>query len=394
MQVAPHHHTRAIVHVKTQKDFDDQLSLIKPEQTLALDLEFDKDRFQYGFTLCLIQLATPEVCLVIDPFEVKQLSKLFEMLENPNTPKVMHAAGEDIKLLHSLNCFPQNVFDTDIAVRFLNYAKSSLSATVEQIFGVQIDKSLQKSNWTHRPLTPAHITYAANDVLYLHHLKEIFEVQLTQAGLASMVAEENLYALRKQSYKNSQTTFWSKDEEKMFSEYDLHILNKLYAFRDEMAQKFNKPPFYIFSKEFAYEIINTESAAIEKITTLSGIHRSLRSLEGERILDTIYLDAANEAESLGLLKDKNKKRMSPEEHQLYLEQKRMGIEYKTTIVKPIQGWLAAKFGTYAASSVVSSQLLMQIVSGKMKISTIPLQYKQKLIKAAAQDLELDISRFI
>ncbi len=379
--------------VYTQGEFDAFMANIKPHESLAIDLEFDKDRYQYGFTLCLIQLATAQSCLVIDPFAVKHLKALFEMLEDTTRLKIMHAAGEDLRLFHSLGCFPSNVFDTETAVRFLNYEKSSLGAALEQIFGVQLDKSLQKSNWTNRPLSPEQILYAANDVLYLHQLQAILVEALREKKLLEIVEEENRYAEGKIFTKNAEGYFLSKEEEKMFSEFQRHILNELYIFRDAFAKKYNKPPFQVFSKEFAYEIINTEGQSINQLLLTNGIHRTLRSASGVVALSEVYAIASQQAEENELAHDKNQRRMSAEDYRLYLQQKNKGNRLKEVIAKPIQQWLSQRYGVYAAPNFLSQQLLLQIISDKLKIQDIPLHYKQKVLEEAAQDLGLDLTEF-
>jgi ribonuclease D len=140
---------------------------------IAFDLEFDKNYYRFGFNLCLIQIFDGETCYLIDPLSKKlNIIELFQVLENRFITKVCFSVDEDLRLLHSIGCFPANLYDTDIASRLLNYPAMSLTNLLMEILDVDPGESLQRSNWYNRPLTNKQINYAANDVLHLPELKK------------------------------------------------------------------------------------------------------------------------------------------------------------------------------------------------------------------------------
>ena len=50
--------------IEKQDDLADCLPIITDAKSIAIDLEFDHNLFRYGFQLCLIQIATENVCFV------------------------------------------------------------------------------------------------------------------------------------------------------------------------------------------------------------------------------------------------------------------------------------------------------------------------------------------
>lgn len=86
---------------------------------LAVDTEFLREK-TYWPKLCLIRLGTDEQFVAVDPFKVKDLSPLVELLEDERITKLFHAATQDIEIIkHELGVVPHPVFDTQIAASLL-----------------------------------------------------------------------------------------------------------------------------------------------------------------------------------------------------------------------------------------------------------------------------------
>jgi len=110
----------AINLITSQSEVSKAVSELAACGEIALDLEFDRDRFAYGFTLCLIQVYANNKYYILDPMTRIDLSTFFkEVLENPKIQKVIHAPGEDIRLIRSLGYTIKNVFDTEKAVKLI-----------------------------------------------------------------------------------------------------------------------------------------------------------------------------------------------------------------------------------------------------------------------------------
>jgi len=263
--------------VSTPQTLTNCVQYLSTAQSIALDLEFDSNRNSYGFNLCLIQAAAGKRCFIIDPLAGIDCAPFFKLLENPAILIILHAHGEDLRLLHSIGCKPVNMVDTEIAAKLLGYEKTSLAFMLENKLNITLDKSQQKTNWLKRPLTSAQIIYASNDVIHLEKLMNILSAEAEKKNLADWINEENS-ALSQFVYTETvKDNFLSASDKKELSPYHQFLLNEWLKLRDELAAKFNKPAYQVISPETLREIISGKSD-LNKWETLPGIYRKLKEL--------------------------------------------------------------------------------------------------------------------
>ena len=67
-----------------------------------------------------------------------------------------------------------NLFDTELACRFLGFKESGLNAVLKKKYNVQLDKKNQRKDWSKRPLPEDMVAYAAKDV---HTLRTFLEAE-------------------------------------------------------------------------------------------------------------------------------------------------------------------------------------------------------------------------
>jgi ribonuclease D len=136
----------------------------------------------------LIQIKVPEgpACL-IDLFHVKELAPLKELLETHTV--LGHNLGFEYKFLKKrLGIQLKAVWDTHSAFRVLDnndaqphYAK--LGVLIEEELDIKLPKDQGASDWGSPSLTPEQLQYAADDVNFLHALKDKLTLKLEEARL-------------------------------------------------------------------------------------------------------------------------------------------------------------------------------------------------------------------
>lgn len=85
---------------------------------LAVDLEADS-LHHYKEKVCLIQMATPDITLVVDPLKINDLSALKPIFASKQTVKVLHGADYDVRSLYrDFQIEIHNLFDTELACLF------------------------------------------------------------------------------------------------------------------------------------------------------------------------------------------------------------------------------------------------------------------------------------
>ncbi len=166
-----------------QNDLPDGLDLgpVVAIDTETLGLNPFRDR------LCLAQLSSGDgVCHAVQfaagSYAAPNLKKL---LADPGTTKLFHFARFDIAMFHRyLNVECKPVYCTKIAsklVRTYTY-RHGLKDLVRELLGVELSKEQQSSDWGARELTEKQLSYAANDVAYLHQLKTALDAMLAREG--------------------------------------------------------------------------------------------------------------------------------------------------------------------------------------------------------------------
>ncbi len=166
-----------------QNDLPDGLDLgpVVAIDTETLGLNPFRDR------LCLAQLSSGDgVCHAVQfaagSYAAPNLKKL---LADPGTTKLFHFARFDIAMFHRyLNVECKPVYCTKIASKLVRtYTdRHGLKDLVRELLGVELSKEQQSSDWGARELTEKQLSYAANDVAYLHQLKTALDAMLAREG--------------------------------------------------------------------------------------------------------------------------------------------------------------------------------------------------------------------
>ncbi len=147
------------------------VNVLKQSNIVAIDAEFTqvRSRTQSDLStashhLALLQLALDGQCFVVDALRLNDLSPLSAVVENPAIIILLHGAGADLRVMAERGLKVAHYYDLEAACRSIfGQHESSLAAMLQRAFHVRLDKSLQRTDWTRRPLPPAMVAYAARD---------------------------------------------------------------------------------------------------------------------------------------------------------------------------------------------------------------------------------------
>jgi ribonuclease D len=366
------------------------IDILRESSVLAFDLEFDRDRYTYGFDLCLMQVATPAVCFLIDPLSKIDLQPLFEVFTLPHIRKLVHCPGEDLRLLHSLHCYPNNLVDTEVIAKLLNYEQTSLSNMLQLHCGLTIDKKLQTSNWGRRPLSDAQMKYAASDVIYLFEL----EHKLTEMATVKQVlwaASEEMQHLNSQRYRlEDRQDFLKKNDRHFMSPYDQYVLNELFRWRDQLARQKNKPAHQIMAEEVLRQVAYGKLAPAQ-VPFQHGVHPMLKSGDMVGKLEQAFQGFHAAAKANGLSRKRAGQGLTEEERMQLERSKQQTEAAKKQVFQPIQQQLASQWGEHAGRFLFSGTLVNDVLRGAVRISQMQPAYRAQVVQQAAQKLQLDIS---
>ena len=147
--------------------------------TEAMGLDPARDR------LCLIQIFDGETDCHMVQFENSNTESpnLIKLLNDENTQKIFHYARFDMAALkHALKIDVKNVYCTKIASKIARTYTNNhgLKDLCKELLGVEISKKQQSSDWGNSNLSKEQIAYAANDVIYLHQIKNKLDEMLVR----------------------------------------------------------------------------------------------------------------------------------------------------------------------------------------------------------------------
>jgi len=145
--------------------------LLAQAHMIAVDAEFIQTRVRSQNDahttvprLALLQLAIDGHCFVVDALRLADLSPLQRVLGNPAIAILLHGAGADLHVMAERELYVVHYYDLEATCRSIfGQRESSLAAMLQRAFAFHLDKSLQRTDWTRRPLPQAMIAYAARD---------------------------------------------------------------------------------------------------------------------------------------------------------------------------------------------------------------------------------------
>ncbi len=139
----------------------------------------------YRDRLCLAQMSAGDgVCHAVQfapgAYAAPNLKR---MLTDPKVLKLFHFARFDMaKFRQELGVVTAPVYCTKLASKLVRtYTdKHGLKDLVRELLGVDLNKEQQSSDWGAAELTERQLAYAANDVAFLHRLKDALDAMLAR----------------------------------------------------------------------------------------------------------------------------------------------------------------------------------------------------------------------
>jgi len=223
---------------------------------IALDTEFMRDQ-TYWPKLCLIQIAVPDNAAMIDPLAPDiDLSPFYELLRNPHTVKVFHAARQDVEIFcQQGGVVPTPLFDTQIAAMVCGFGDAASYETLaRKIAKVEIDKSARYSDWGHRPLNKRQLEYAQADVTHLCTIYEAMTRMLEKSGRSAWVEEEIAALSDPALYRLDPKDSWKRLKPRTTNKRFLAMLASLAEWREREAQARDIPRGRVLKDEALTEI--------------------------------------------------------------------------------------------------------------------------------------------
>ncbi len=271
--------------IRQPDDFNALCAQLEAHDLLGFDTEFVGEN-TYHPDLCLIQVATPDALYLIDSLELEDLSRFWEIIVDPKRTVVVHAGREEVRLCH-LACgrTPANLVDLQLAAGMVGLAYPlGHGPLVQQVLGKRLSKGETLTDWHQRPLTPAQLRYALDDVRYLLATWTKLENKLTQLDRHDWAREEferlRHIATPLEPNVDSLGEKWRRlkgcgglDSRR------LAAVRELFLWRERKGAELNRPPRVLVRDDLLVEIARRQPKQARDLSVVRGVaHKFLEEM--------------------------------------------------------------------------------------------------------------------
>ncbi len=257
-------------------------------RAIGFDTEFVRTR-TYFPKLGLVQVGDPERVFLIDVVEIDDLSPLAELLSDPRVIKVLHSPSEDLEVLqHTFGSYPEGIFDTQVAATLAGYGPTpGYQRLVEELFGVELPKAEQRSNWLRRPLTAAQIQYAGLDAAFLLPAHERLTADLERLGRTNWAREEAAGLVTACQARLDPEFVVARLLRASLGPRQSAVLRALVRWREEHAARRDLPRNFVVRDEALIEMARRRPRTVESLREVESLRPRELARYGEALLGVV-----------------------------------------------------------------------------------------------------------
>ncbi len=274
--------------VNSRKAMTDACGTLRKAGSFGFDTEFIRER-SFAPQLCLIQAATDDFIVLIDPFEV-DLTEFWDLLLDPGIEKIVHAGSQDMEMCYlQTGNAPQNTFDIQIAAGMagLEYPLS-YGNLVNEVLGIELAKDSTFSEWSQRPLTESQLHYAVADVEYLTAARRNLQERLVELNRQDWMRQEMAPLEEAEPYDSEPNKAWKRVKGwQRYGRETLAVLRELAAWRMSAAEEADVPLRTLLKDQLLTSVARTKPVSVNALAELKGFPRPLARRSGKDILQAI-----------------------------------------------------------------------------------------------------------
>jgi ribonuclease D len=230
----------------------------------------------YHPRLCLVQIATAERLILVDPLSVGPLDAFWKLVMDPAVRVIVHAGREEVRLCRLWGGRPPgNLFDLQLAAGLVGLPYPlGHGALVHQLLGVQLSKAETLTEWRDRPLTRAQVRYAFDDVRFLLPLWQRLSGRLEKLNRVEWAREEFARLVTSATPEEGVPEKWRKLRGLgSLDRRRLGVVRELYAWREEVAADSNRPARTVVRDDLLVEIARRNPTRERDLQVVRGLPR-------------------------------------------------------------------------------------------------------------------------
>lgn len=259
-------------------------------QAPSLGVDTEANSFHaYRERLCLLQVADGTDDWLVDPIALGgELRRIAPLFANPAIPKIFHAAEYDLMLLRKeLGIELRGLFDTQVASTLLKRKQTGLAAVLLEVYGLDVSKKEQRSDWGRRPLTPDQMAYARSDVHFLPDLHLRLARDMESEGVARHAAHEFARLEREVLIPRAPDPLrWRKMKgARALDPEGMARLEALFQWRESLAEARDVPPFRVLGNESIMELASQPPRDAKDLASVGGVGWNLARKIGPELME-------------------------------------------------------------------------------------------------------------
>ncbi len=279
---------------------------------LAIDTEFVREQTYYPQP-CLVQVNDGRRCTCVDLLTIDPAQRLLDVLLMPGKTRVMHAASQDLEIFFQLSGrMPSPLFDTQIAAAMLGLGDQiGYAGLIKAMRGIELDKSLSRTNWAKRPLRPAEIAYAADDVRHLAEVYPEIRQRLEARGRLSWHAEDCAALADPKRYQPDPELAWKRLKGiARLERQGQHIAARLTRWRESQAIQRDRPRKWILADDAIYALAERHPRSVDELLQLKLLPDKTIERHADALLECVREGLEDPAPALSVddRSDERKKR--------------------------------------------------------------------------------------
>ena len=269
--------------IVTQSAFNDLCNHIREVREVAFDTEFVSE-FTYRPELCLMQFATRERCVCVDPFEIEDLSPWWDIMLDPSITVVIHGGREEVRfcVTNTLQA-PTGIVDVQIAEGMHSPSfPLGYTALVQRVMGIRVSGKETRTDWRRRPLTDAQIEYALEDVEHVLGIWDRQKADLTSRNRLGWANSEFQRMVDEVAGERTRENWRRIPGLQRLSPRELAVLRELHAWREEESLQRDRPARRTLRDDLLLELAKRQPQTHDDVIATRDMNRSdYRRVAGE-----------------------------------------------------------------------------------------------------------------
>lgn len=256
------------------EDFLELCEHIRQCRIVAFDSEFVSD-ISYRPELGLLQFATPERCVAVDPLTITTLTSWWDIMADDSTTVIVHGGQAEIKFcVQMCGQIPKRLVDIQLAegLRGRSYPLS-YSAIVERVLGKRVASNQTRTDWLRRPLSPEQIHYALEDAAFIPEIWERQKKSLDACGRLPWAYAE-FDRMCQDIFEEERTPPWERVSGiHKLPRRELLVAQRLAKWREEEAAYRNRPPRRILRDDLLIDLAKRRPKTVQQALATRDLNR-------------------------------------------------------------------------------------------------------------------------